>query len=63
MSDNKRTNAAVTYEREHFRVFPLSIRREYYEDVLKPATIRANTPVATYIKEAINQRVSRLKNE
>lgn len=56
---NERTKKnMLKYAKEKIKRIPLDVQISYYNDVLKPAAEKANTPINTYIKEAINARIA-----
>lgn len=48
----------IQYKREQLKRVPFEVKREYYDNVLKPAADRAGEPVNTFIKKAIENRIN-----
>lgn len=57
---NERTKKnMLKYAKEKIKRIPLDVQLSYHNDVLKPAAERANTPINTFIKEAIQARIDK----
>lgn len=50
----------LKYKKEHQKPVSLAFKKEYYEDILKPAADMMDEPVATFIKIAIEERLDRI---
>lgn len=48
------------YRKEHQKTVALGFKKEYYNDILKPAADMMDEPVATFIKKAIEERLDRI---
>ncbi len=59
----KYTKQQQEYRRKTFKRIGVDIPKEYYADILKPATEAINEPVSEFIKIAIMERIERLKSE
>lgn len=55
----KETKRVYEYQKEHYKRFFLTMAKEYYAQVLKPAADAAGESVNGYIKKAIAERVLR----
>ena len=51
----------IKWQKENMRRVPLDVRRDYYDEVLKPSADKAGETVGGYIKKAINERIEREK--
>lgn len=57
--NESRKNSTIKHMRAHYHRIPLSVKNEYYDNVLKPAADRAGESVNGYIKKAIAERIER----
>lgn len=48
----------INYAKENLKRVALDVKKEYYENVLKPAADAAGEPINTYIKKAIEMRMN-----
>ena len=60
-SSEAHKKANIKWQAANMKRVPLDVRKEYYNDVLKPAADRAGETVGGYIKKAIEQRIEREK--
>lgn len=51
------------YRREHQKTLSIGFKKEYYDDILKPAADMMDEPVNTFIKKAIEERLDRIYKE
>ena len=49
----------IEYAKKNLKQVMLTVRKDYYANVLKPAAERACKPVNTFIKEAIQEKIDR----
>lgn len=49
------------YNEKNIKRVPLDMQKEYYESILKPSADACGIPVNTFIKEAIAEKIERLK--
>ena len=47
------------YRTDKFKRVGIDFDKEYYNEVLKPASDRSGLPVGTYIKKAIEEKIQR----
>lgn len=47
------------YREKAIKRIPLDVQIEYYENTLKPAVEKSGTPVNTFIKQAIQEKIER----
>lgn len=50
----------LKYAKSTYKRVPFDLRKDYYEETLKPAADRAGEPVNMFIKKAIAERIERL---
>lgn len=58
--NEKAKEYTIKYQKEHQKRIPLNMKKEYYDDILKPAADMMDEPVATFIKIAIEERLDRI---
>lgn len=51
--------AAIKYEKEKMKRIILKYKTEDYENVILPAVKKSGLPTATYIKQAIEEKIER----
>ena len=56
-----RNRASQKYAKTHLKRIPLDVKKDYYENELKPAADRAGESVNGFIKKAIADRIEREK--
>lgn len=56
---DKRKQASLKYRGEKQRQIALSYKKEEYESIIEPAIKKSGKPVATFIKEAIKEKIQR----
>lgn len=57
---NPKNNTYINnYKKEHYKCLQVEVRKEFYTDVLVPAAKEKGMAVATYVKEAINEKLER----
>lgn len=59
MITEARKQSMYRYAERHLKRVPLDLRKDYYEEVLKPAAEAAGESVNGYIKKAIDERIRR----
>lgn len=47
------------YKREHYKRIPVEVDKDFYAEALAPAAKEKGMGVATYIKEAIKEKIER----
>lgn len=47
------------YVREHQKQISVKYKKEYYENVIAPAINKSGIPTATFIKQAIAEKIKR----
>ena len=57
--DPKKNKYINKYKQEHYKSLRLEVSKEFYSDVLAPAAEAKGMPIATYVKEAITEKVER----
>ena len=50
---------SVEYQKANYKRIPLSVQKEWYETVLKPASVAVGEPVNTFIQKSISERIVR----
>ena len=53
--------ASIKYVKEHQKQILLRVKKEEYETVIEPAIKKSGLPAATYIKQAIYEKIERDK--
>ena len=57
--DDLSKNAVLKYKREKQHPINISYKKEEYENVIRPAIKKSGLPTATFIKEAIYEKIER----
>lgn len=57
MTSEKRKKYKVDFAKAAYKRIPFDLRRDYFENVLKPAAALAGEPINTFIKNAIAMRI------
>lgn len=55
----KKAEYSIQYSRANYKRIMLEIRKEYFSDVLKPASEMEDMAVATFIKLSIMEKIKR----
>ena len=50
------------YKQEHYKSLRIEVSKEFYSDILAPAAEAKGMAIATYIKEAITEKINRETN-
>ena len=58
---NKNAIYADKYKKKNIKRIPLDVQKKEYEEIIKPAAECAGLPVNTFIKEAIREKIDRMK--
>lgn len=54
--------ASIKYAQNNYKRVPLDLKFSYYNNILKPAADAAGLKVNAFIKEAIEDKIERMKN-
>ena len=60
--DPKKNKYINKYKQEHYKSLRLEVTKEFYSDILAPAAAAKGMAIATYVKEAITEKVEREAN-
>ncbi len=55
----KRNDYIDKYKSDHYKRVAVDFKKSYYDETLKPAADSAGVPVASYIKEAVSEKINR----
>ena len=57
--DPKNNEYVNNYKKEHYKCLRIEVRKEFYSDNLLPAAEAKGMAVATYVREAIKEKIQR----
>lgn len=57
--DKKQIEYRTRYAKRHLKRVPLDVRKEYFENILKPAADMCDVGVNTFVKMAIMEKIAR----
>ena len=53
----------MEYHKQHIKRYTFDMQKEWYENVLIPASKEANESISTFIKTAILERIERMHKD
>lgn len=56
---NNRTQYLIEYEKKNLKRIPFNVKKEWYDEVLKPYCEKLGMPVNTVIKQALKEKMIR----
>ena len=59
MYNEKTKQATLTYLREKTKLINVRYKKDYYADHIQPALKKSGMPAATFIKQAIEEKIER----
>ena len=59
MSTEAQKKASIKWQAANMKRVPFDVRKDYYEEVLKPAVKEAGMTVGAFIKAAIEEKIAR----
>lgn len=57
--DPKNNKYVNKYKQEHYKCLRVEVTKEFYSDILVPAAEAKGMPIATYVREAITEKIKR----
>ena len=57
--DPKQNKYVNKYKQEHYKCLRVEVTKEFYTDTLVPAAEAKGMPIATYVREAITEKIKR----
>ena len=60
--DKKRMDYINNFKRENLKRIGFEVKKDYYENILKPAADAAGESMNAFIKNAVQQRIEREKD-
>lgn len=61
MTSKKQIKQINEWKKENVKRIAFEVKKDYYENILKPIAEKENEPINTFIKKSINERIERLK--
>lgn len=59
--DDKKRDYTIKYAKEKLKRIPLDVTKQYYDEILKPVANSVGMSVNGFIKEAIQEKITREK--